>query len=289
MLTKIDVLNEWVNDPESSQREKKHREAVHILLYAIAKSDMLNTHMLMKGGTLLAIRYASSRYTTDVDFSTNLALTEEYKGEFTKELEQQLSIASEELDYGMVCKIQSLKVKPKEGPNVTWPSFLIKIGYAYKHDRKGFKRLVSGRSLDVVKIDYSFNEPIQTHNPLVIHEDISILVYSFEDLVAEKIRAVLQQKARKRNRRQDIYDLYYLLKANPSCKDLDKKLILNSLIVKSESRDLMVDIHSLCDPEIIERSRHDYDLLEKEIEGSLLPFDEAYEIVNNFYKSLPWE
>lgn len=289
MLTDIDNFSEWIDKPEIAEKERNHRKAVHILLYAIATSDMLNSQMLMKGGTLLAIRYASSRYTTDLDFSTTIQLTEDYQVEFREELENQLSKATEKLEYGMACKVQSLKIKPRLSPDVTWPSFQIKVGYAYKHERNEFRRLNKGNASATVKIDYSFNEPIHSYNSLSIHEDLSILVYSSEELVAEKLRALLQQKVRKRNRRQDIYDLFYLLTKTDYCSELDKGLVLRTLIVKSTSRELKVTIESLSDPDIIKRSQAQYHLLEKEVEGSLPPFKMAYEVVNDFYRSLPWE
>ena len=59
----------WVQRaPDAAQREL--RQAVHTVLVAIGRSSDLQPYMIIKGGILLAIRYESSRYTRDIDFST---------------------------------------------------------------------------------------------------------------------------------------------------------------------------------------------------------------------------
>ena len=67
---KLEELNlpAWV---ARAAPDKRHfREAVHIVLSAIGTSVALRSTMVMKGGMLMAIRYDSSRFTKDADFST---------------------------------------------------------------------------------------------------------------------------------------------------------------------------------------------------------------------------
>ena len=71
MLTKIEDISIWLKATSYDKKEKQRREAIHILLDAIASSEKLNAKMAMKGGVLLAIKYSSSRYTIDVDFSSS--------------------------------------------------------------------------------------------------------------------------------------------------------------------------------------------------------------------------
>ena len=58
----------WV--AKASANKRNFREAVHIILTAIGQSTALRTKMIMKGGMLMALRYESSRFTKDADFST---------------------------------------------------------------------------------------------------------------------------------------------------------------------------------------------------------------------------
>lgn len=80
------------------------RQAVHIILQAIASSDYLQPRMIMKGGMLMGLRYQSSRFTEDIDFSTSLRYTDIDEAKFREELTESLQIASDELPYqGAVC------------------------------------------------------------------------------------------------------------------------------------------------------------------------------------------
>ncbi|MFN5397771.1 MAG: hypothetical protein ACK5C4_09205 [Pseudanabaena sp.] len=62
-----------------------------------------------------------------------------------------------------------------------------------------------------------------------------------------------------------------------------------SLIVKSKTRlKIAPDINSFEDPELKSRAKKDYHTLKDEIEGELPDFDELFQKVADFYRSLPW-
>lgn len=243
--------------------------------------------MAMKGGVLLAIKYSSSRYTTDVDFSTSLKVSEIDIGNFKMELGKQLTLSSESLNYGIACLVQKFKQQPKD-PNATAPTFQITIGYSSKTDRNNFKSLMHRRSSTVLKIDYSFNEIIQETEELYLSENKFILTYSYSDLVAEKYRALLQQKKRNRWRSQDVYDLYYIFKNFGPPDSITKRKILDTFKKKSESRSLRVFRKSMADPEIKARSAKDYNHLDKTIYDDLPDFEIAYQYIKTNYEDLPW-
>lgn len=67
-MSTIDLVH-WVN-AETDPSRRSFRQASHLVLRAIANSHRLAPLMVMKGGTLLAIRYNSPRFTKDIDFST---------------------------------------------------------------------------------------------------------------------------------------------------------------------------------------------------------------------------
>lgn len=276
----------WV-ERENNPLKRKLREAIHTILVAIANSSFLNATMIMKGGVLLAIKYDCSRYTTDIDFSTNIRSSNFNKEKFIAELKSKLTIASEKLDYGLGCQVQATKLNPP-GPEASFPTLQINIGYAYKEDKKNYKRLINGRSVNVVQIDYSFNEITQEIELMELNDGGAISVYSFIELVAEKYRAILQQVVRNRFRRQDVFDIYYLFENHPKPTESEKHKILETLIKKSESRGLSITKESMANNEVIERSKKHYHFLSSEIEGDLPDFDVAYSKVREFYESLPW-
>ena len=78
-MNEVDI-ERWVDDAPTHQRG--FREAVHIILDSIGHSRNLQARMVMKGGLLLAIRYDSSRFTRDLDFST----TEQYQADTADQL-----------------------------------------------------------------------------------------------------------------------------------------------------------------------------------------------------------
>jgi len=278
-------IQDWINQ---SPDRVAFRQAVHTILVAISKSEALKTNMVMKGGMLLALGYESTRYTKDIDFSTEKTLNEFDIQAFIEELKNALLDAVVSLNYGLDCRVQSYKQQPPKS-DATFPTLAISVGYAYNRDRNAHRRLVNNNSSNIVEIDYSLNEPSREVEIFNIEEGQQIKIYGFTELVAEKYRAILQQVSRNRRRRQDVYDLNFLLAHHPQAiNNATKQKILISLVEKSQSRGLSVTKGSLSDPEVIRLSREEYDLLESEIEEPLLDFDKVYSVIKDYYESLPW-
>lgn len=278
-------IEEWVRQANTDEQE--FRQAVHTILCSIASSQELREKMVIKGGILLAIRYQSRRFTRDIDFSTSRKLAEISTDNLRQTLNQSLAETVESLDYDLDCRIQSLSVRPPAKPDATFPSIELKIAYAYKGSSK-HKRLMAGQCPDVVSIDYSLNEAIPNVENLLISNGATIAAYAFIDLVAEKFRAVLQQIERNRQRRQDIFDLYFLLRLPEGITGEEKYEILSSLMTKARSRGIEPTRASFSNPEIYSRSKADYPTLKDEIDGELPDFDELYTFVKEFYESLDW-
>ncbi|MGX2042278.1 nucleotidyl transferase AbiEii/AbiGii toxin family protein (plasmid) [Methylocaldum sp. MU1018] len=205
-MQKFDI-KEWVNQ---NSDYRPFRQAVHTILTAIAGTPFLQTSMIMKGGVLLALSYSSPRYTKDIDFSTAIKRPDFDLEDFRRQLEASLIDTVETLGYGLDCRIQSCEQNPKS-EDATFPTIQVSIGYAYK-GTPAHKRLQAGSSPEVIRIDYSLNEPVEETELFELEEGSLIRAYSFVEMVAEKFRALLQQEVRNRIRRQDIYDLHYVLK-----------------------------------------------------------------------------
>ena len=283
-MEQIDI-SRWV-DQETNPRRKDFRQAIHTILFAISHCEHLHTDMVMKGGLLIAIRYNSPRYTKDIDFSTNHPYAGFNIDAFRNELDKGLVLATEELGYGLACRVQKCKVNPAR-PDATWPSLDLRIGYAKRGQRAQIRNLERGSAVNVVQIDYSFNEVTPNIEEISLAEGGNLRVYTFIDLVAEKIRSVLQQEDRNRYRRQDIFDLYYLINNCKYPNTEEKQQIIDSLRKKSAQK-IEIDHNSMSRPEIIERSKKEYHFLEDELEDPLPDFDNIYYVVLEFYKSLPW-
>jgi len=276
----------WVNESVDS-KDREFREAVHTILAAIVADPALKADMVIKGGILLAIRYQSGRFTKDIDFSTIKSLSEINPDCVVSALQNSLTQIGDKLEYDLDCRVQSCKVQPKNSKKASFPSIKIVIGYAYKGTRK-HDRLLALMSPTTISIDYSLNEQIPNFESLELGLSDEMFAYSLSDLIAEKLRSLLQQIIRNRTRRQDVFDLFVLLEKFPDLDAIEKEQILQSLREKSKPRGVDVQMESLENPEIRRRSKLDYETLADELEGELPEFDYSYDSVNAFYKSLPW-
>ena len=147
--------------------------------------------------------------------------------------------------------------------------------------------LQKGRAANVLNADISFKESVGGIQLLKLgNSNTTIGAYSLMDVIAEKLRALLQQEKRNRYRRQDIYDLNLLIQRFKF--DVDEKNRLHKLLLeKCHARDVFPSETSLEQEEIIRRAKSEWNTLELEI-GEVPDFDECFNVVNQFYKSLPW-
>ncbi len=233
----------------------------------------------------MAIRYKSGRFTKDLDFSSSLSRKELNEDEIQGSLEQSLAREVAESEYDLDCRVQKCKVNPPD-ENATFPNIELSIGYAYIGSAK-HRRLQKLQSPTIVEIDFNLNEPILGMEILEIGEGTQIIAYKLCDLVAEKLRSLLQQEVRNRYRRQDTYDLRLLIELGIS--EATKRNILHSLIEKARARNIEPSPKSLSRNEVKRRAERNYHTLEDEVEGELPDFNESFSIVETFYQSLPWD
>lgn len=266
-------------------RTRQFREAVHTIVAAFASQQDLADSSFMKGGILLALRYDSPRYTTDVDFSTPVIYSEETGERIRKQLTIGLAQAGSQLGYDTDCILQSWEIRPRTG---TWINLTMRIGYAAR-GTPAHKRLIRGSSTDIVQIDYSFLESAPTQEILTVSGEWYVKVYGTTTVIAEKLRALLQQVPRNRVRRQDIYDLNFLLNDGDIWADGAKQETLNILRGKAADREISLDQFSFQEPKLYERAREKYATLADELSDGLLPdFDESFRRVKAYYEALPW-
>jgi predicted nucleotidyltransferase component of viral defense system len=282
-------LTQWVNDTDEDYADI--RKAMHIVLLAIGSSSRLSSMMALKCGVLMAIQYANTRFTTDLDFSALQNPEEVDLDTLRDELNQALVGAEVELiSYNISCRVQKIKKQPKAFESASFPSLNITIGYAKKDNAGAMKRLDSGSAADTISIDYSFNEITGELGEVSLENQEKIQVYSFSALMAEKFRSILQQVVRNRSRRQDVYDLHHLISQYSAHSDGEKFQVYSLLIEKSvgKSIDEYLNKLALQDPEIRSRSQEGFDdLIYEDVEE--IAFEDAYLVVQEYFESLPWE
>jgi hypothetical protein len=183
----LDLLS-WV--AKAPPDKKNFREAVHIILAAIGASIALRDNMILKGGMLMALRYESSRFTRDADFSTVAKYAKGDEQKLLAELDAQLVMANAGSSYDTFCQIQRHSLMPP-GPNKSFPTLALNIGYAARSNARSMQRLLAGQSPTVVEIDYSYNEAVLDVDVLRLGDVDGLQVYSLINLMAEKFRSLL--------------------------------------------------------------------------------------------------
>jgi predicted nucleotidyltransferase component of viral defense system len=285
MLEELD-LPAWV--AKAPRGKSSFREAVHIVLHAISTSLALRSMMVMKGGMLMAIRYDSSRFTKDADFSTREKYAKHSEAELLEELDRQLTSANDQLPYDTICRRQRAVIKPARA-DAQFPTLSVSIGYAQRSQAPALAKLNSGQAPTVVQIDYSYNEAVYDVELLGLGDGDQLQAYSFLNLLAEKMRALLQQPIRNRNRRQDVYDLNLLIAFGTALTAEEQMSLLGLLATSCRERGIEPNKDSLANPVVKKMAGEGYEDLAPEVEGDLPPFEEAYSRVQNFYEGLPWD
>lgn len=277
----------WEDAAAQDRQTQQERIASEIFLAALGSTENFRKKIFLKGGILVGAVYESGRNTADLDFSTTLKPSKDFLEKLEAELVTALPAASAQVGSpNTIMKVQSVKYRPRAETFVEANAPAIEVKFAYaERGTKSESRLNSGNSSNVIYADISFNEEIVAVQEICIGDTgLSFYAYSKCDLIAEKLRSILQQKVRNRNRRQDIYDLWFLLENHPVSED-ECSEIKSIFLQKCRSRDIEPDRTSLEDDEVIQRSKAEWESLQSEVEY-LPAFDEAFRAVANFYQAL---
>jgi len=285
----VDVdLKGWVEAAADNQVLYRDRRVTEIVLTAIGLAPTLKDALVLKGGTLMALAFDSRRLTADVDFTALLGPAG-FEQPLVEELNALLPKAAIQLGHlDLVCRVQSVKKmpRPQNFADHDFPALLVRIGSALRGTPEE-RRLDAGMATRVLDVEISFRDQVYTAQTLQLSDaGVAVRAFTLHELIAEKFRALLQQPIRNRYRRQDVYDIAYLIDAHPMADD-DRKVIYDTLIEKCATRDIHPDRQSLEADEVVRRAQSDWDTLALEV-PDLLPFDARFAIVADLYRSLPW-
>jgi predicted nucleotidyltransferase component of viral defense system len=282
-------INAWVDRAKFDPHAFFERQATHIVLAAIGGSSVFGGRLFLKGGTLMGVVYGSLRQTADIDFTATFFPLDSQLGVLQADLDVEMRRAGLRLGYpDLVCRVQSLRKKPRpQGfDKKRFPAIEMRVGYA-RRETSQQHRLEEGQAANVLKVEITFNEPIEAVELVHLGDNSEIHAYALEELIAEKMRALLQQEKRDRNRCQDIYDIAYLVRGHQLLES-EKAYILDRLIKKSHARDINPDLESMSNPGIRIRAKEGWSTLKLEL-SDLPDFDAEFNEVEAFYKSLPWD
>lgn len=282
-------IADWVGRASADPVLHFERQASEIILNAIGMLEDFKDKIFLKGGVLMGVVYDSPRHTSDLDFTITLPPEKDIGFRLSTDLDQALIRSAIGLGYpDIVCRTQRVAAKPKKDSleKGSFPALSMTIAYAMRGSAEE-RHLNRRRSTRIVELDLSFNEPIGSYQIVKLGQHGSrIHAYSLCDLIAEKLRALLQQTRRNRGRRQDIYDISLLLRRF-QFDEAELRFLHKTFQEKCRARQIEPDVNSLSDPDVIRRAEAEWGSLALEL-GSLPPFFDCFEAVEKFYRSFPW-
>jgi predicted nucleotidyltransferase component of viral defense system len=285
----VDVdVRAWVDAVRADPTQHRDRQVAEIVLAAIGLAPNLKDTLILKGGAAMALAFKSNRQTGDIDFTSTIephGLAESIAAELDP-LFTRAAINLGHLD--LICRVQTIKKLPRplNFEEHDFPALLVRIGSA-KRGSKEEQKLADGIASRVLDLEISFRDQVYASQDLnLIGAGVAVRAFTMHELIAEKMRALLQQPIRKRNRRQDVYDIAYLIDDH-DLSGADKAAILTTLVGKCRSRGIEAKQESMDDPEVKQRAAADWDTLALEV-SDLPPFEERFTLMRDLYVSLPW-
>jgi predicted nucleotidyltransferase component of viral defense system len=270
--TSLRGIGEWATSNRMTVAVAKFRFAQYGVLQAVADSRTLSQILAFKGGNALDFVWLPNRSTIDLDFSSkDPKLTAEQIRTFLAPSLERVSRST-----GVLYRVQRMEQQPP-GPNRNFITFEGMIGYALPDDQRNRQLIEQEKgSKAAVPLDVSLNEPICGTVEIEIASSNPLQVCQLEDIVAEKLRALLQQPLRNRRRPQDVLDVCIAVQEKPN---LDLKLVKAFLLEKAKARGVPVSQAAFYDKQIRSRASEGYDGLRATTRNAFVGFEEAFAIV----------
>lgn len=247
------------------------RWAHYQILVAISNHRQLKNILIFKGGNALRSAHGSVRATRDLDFSIQETLPED---DARKWLDLALRRQSQQID--ILLRVQSFKPKPKHA-DATRRTWHVHIGYALKSHAGKMRRLEATppQSSEYIPLEISENEAVGIYAVNSIDGAEKLYVSTVENIIAEKLRALLQQRIRDRYRAQDVFDIAYQCRRvkNEEIPPFNLQELRNQFEEKCRVRNVPSDLDGFKDDELWSRAERDYQAMKESIpESEYLPF-----------------
>lgn len=273
----LQELADWARRRRVTVDEARKRFAQFVALESIAAAPGLRDVLAFKGGNALRFVYGSPRSTVDLDFTADASFPDE-RDSIRSALDAALLQGRKV--FGIKLKCQRVTRKPP-AKKATLPTYDIAVGYQLPGDRyfADFDTNPTRQVTTVVNIEISFNDVVceTQRRQLSARYPGEIRVCSLEDILAEKLRALLQQVIRNRNRPQDVYDIARMLRDHGSTLDLAKMGAY--LTEKCTARGIVASRTAFAAEAVKTRAAYEYDVTLLIDPSDRIPFQEAWESV----------
>jgi len=234
------------------------------MLQGLSRPEFLPTGWVFKGGTCLRhCYYPGYRFSEDLDFS---CLPDSGNPEAARVLLERVAV--------WVQETSGIRMGTKAPHTIPGD---VQVEIPIEYSRGG----VRTRGLPSVKVHVTFDEPVLTEAVTCSirpgYSDLSgfqIATYSKEEIVAEKMRALLQQQ-KKWPRPRDLYDLWFILCQSEERYDADK--LRGLFIEKCGVRHIHPDLAGLISDNLREWNQDAWGHLLKPMMNAVPEFDEVWQ------------
>ena len=213
--------------------------------------------------------HGNTRSTLDLDFTAD--------GDFPDTAPEILSLLDAvlkraERQFQIKARCLSVHRNPKN-PVRTLPTYRIHVGYQIAGD-KHYQNFEQRTALPIVELEISLNDVLcETFQKQLSPATSPVRVCTLEDILAEKLRALLQQVIRNRSRPQDVYDIASRVRALG--REIDFRKVSEFLLKKSEVRGIVPQKCSY-DDAVKRHATVNYESELKAQAAEFIPFDEAW-------------
>lgn len=266
----------WCRETAKTTSEGNVRFVEYVLLTCIASDVIACRSLVLKGGNALRFAYQSPRSTKDLDFSVDTNDITDNEESIRKLLDA--AFRHGERRHNVKAKCQRVRRNPRS-PEATRQTYDVTVGYQLPGDAY-FNDFANRNVTTVIPLEISFNDRVCETSQC---PGVTLLrVCSLEDILAEKLRSILQQKIRNRNRCQDVYDISRNLRA----AKIDRSKISRYLLEKAAVREVPVTKASF-DDVARDMASKDYDKqIHEQAPHDFIPFDVAWAEVVSLVQSL---
>jgi Nucleotidyl transferase AbiEii toxin, Type IV TA system len=190
-------LGKWATENGVPVLEARVRLAQYALLCAIASAQSLREAIVFKGGNALDFVWQPNRSTVDLDFSFAPTGDDEKIDIGTIQRLLTNGLRTVEGPMGLTLALNGVRQNPP-GVGHTFATLEARIGYALPDEARLRIRMQNGQtSIHVIRVEISLNDPVCAATTFAVNEDHALQICTLEDIVAEKLRALLQQPIRK--------------------------------------------------------------------------------------------
>ncbi len=244
-----------------------------VILASIASSAELVTRLAFKGGNALRFVHGNERSTIDLDFTAD--------GNFPDNSDAirallNSALKASERQFQVKSRCQSVNRNPRR-QDATLPTDSVKVCFQLPGDRY-YQNFDDRKSFaEVVDLEIILNDVLcETIQRQLSASTKPVRICSLEDILAEKLRALLQQLIRRRNRPQDVYDIASRMQEFGDKVDTAK--VAQFLISKSAARG--IEPHkSSYNHEVRKLALENYEVEIRAQATAFIPFDEAWKEV----------